>query len=284
MSSIVEATAGDAIVRHELSHEGDFVRLAQITDSHLEEKSGGTLLGMDTDGSLAHVLDLLRSAALAPHVILATGDLANHGSREAYARFRQQLEPLNAPWYWLPGNHDDVALMREGFSPGAHMTRSVCIGGWQIILLDSTIPGKVGGRLGSAELNLLEILLREKPRHHALVCLHHQPVPIGCAWLDEQKVQDGAEFLALLKQFPQVRAVLWGHVHQEYHDRAGEVQLIATPSSCIQFAPMSASFQLDDKAPGMRWLDLYPDGRLETRVERVNGITFTVDRDSQGYQ
>jgi hypothetical protein len=52
--------------RVDLAIAGSCVRVVQVTDTHLEERRGGTLLGMDTDASLAHVLDLVRDAPLRP--------------------------------------------------------------------------------------------------------------------------------------------------------------------------------------------------------------------------
>ena len=273
--------AAAATVR--LPHRGGAVRVAQVTDTHLEHHSGGRLLGMDTDQSLAHVLALLRAAPQLPDLVLATGDLANHGSDPAYARVREQFDGLGVPWFWLPGNHDDIETMQRVLGRGRAMVRAVGIGNWQIVLLDSTIPGEVGGCLGEAELELLERLLGAHAERHALVCLHHQPVPIGCAWLDEQRVTDGAAFLEVLDRHPQVRAVVWGHVHQEFSRRHRQLLLMSAPSTCIQFAPLSASFRVDECAPGMRWLELGEDGAVATRIERVEGIEFHFDRDSAGY-
>ena len=167
---------------------------------------------------------------------------------------------------------------------GSDMVRSVLVGAWQIILMDSTIPGRVGGRVEAQELQRLDALLRDQPTTSTLVCLHHPPLPIGCAWLDEQRVSNGAELTTLLASHPQVRGVLWGHVHQEFERDAGAIKLMSTPSTCIQFAVGSDSFSLADLAPGMRWLDLYPDGRLTTHVQRLQDVTLDYDRNSSGYE
>ena len=259
------------------------VRVAQITDTHLEECAGGTLLGLDTDASLDHVLGLLGAGDERPDLILATGDLANHGSPAAYERLRRRFDALGIPWLWLPGNHDDAGQMRASLGDGAPMTRSVLVGGWHIVLLDSTIPGAVGGRLGRIELQRLDRLLGLQPALPTLVCLHHQPVAIGCAWLDEQMVEDAPELFEILAAHMQARALLWGHVHQEFAQQRGALQLLATPSTCVQFAPQSSGFRVDELPPGMRWLELCADGRLETRVERVQGVALPIDRNSAGY-
>ena len=271
------------VARAEVSPRGRVVRVAQLTDTHLEERAGGTLLGMDTDASFAHVLDLVRAEPQPPDLVLATGDLANHGAEAAYARVREGFDALGLPWFWLPGNHDAGPLMRGVIGRGRPMVRSICAGAWHIVMLDSTVPGEVAGRLGADELALLERLLAAEPARHALVCLHHPPVAVGCAWLDEQMIADADEFFALLERHRHARAVLWGHVHQDFRAERNGLTLLASPSTCIQFAPGSEGFRLDEQAPGMRWLELHPDGRLETRVTRVSGVAFSYDRDSAGY-
>jgi 3',5'-cyclic-AMP phosphodiesterase len=269
--------------RRELHHRGSCVTVAQITDMHLGAERGARLAGMDTDASLALVVAMVKGAARKPDLILATGDLSMDGSAASYRRVREVLDDFQVPWFWLPGNHDDAAVMRATLSDTDAMVRSVLIGGWQIILLDSTVPGRVGGSLGTDELQQLDALLRERPAAHALVCLHHQPVPIGCAWLDEQKVVDAAQLLALLDGHPHVRGVLWGHVHQEFERRMGNFDLLSAPSTCIQFAAGSARFRLAALAPGMRWLELHADGRIDTQVQRVQGFSLEYDRNSSGY-
>ena len=50
------------------------IRLVQISDTHLEPAEGGTLLGMDTDRSLRHVLALVQRENTRIDLVLATGD------------------------------------------------------------------------------------------------------------------------------------------------------------------------------------------------------------------
>ena len=97
------------------------------------------------------------------------------------------------------------------------------------------------------------------------------------------------DFFALVDQFPQVKGIMWGHIHQQidtYRERANAtpVRLMATPSSCIQFAANSDDFQLARLNPGYRWLQLAPDGEIHSAVSRVEGVDFSVDYDdSSGY-
>ena len=52
----------------------------------------------------------------------------------------------------------------------------------------------------------------------------------------------------------------------------------------IAIAPNSEGFKLDQVAPGYRWLDLHPNGHIETAVSRLEGIDLAVDYASQGYK
>jgi Icc protein len=54
-----------------------------------------------------------------------------------------------------------------------------------------------------------------------------------------------------------------------------DVRFLSTPSTCAQFLPGNEFFALDDRPPGMRWLELYADGSIETEVAWVPGVRST---------
>jgi 3',5'-cyclic-AMP phosphodiesterase len=261
------------------------VRVVQLTDTHLCQVRGGTLLGMDTDHSLQSVIDLVKRERSAVDLLLGTGDLADGGAGPAYERLQQYFDQLTSDNYWLPGNHDSRAKMEAAATSDMRLCREIRAGRWQILLLDSQVPGQVGGGLGAVELALLEqaLLSAQELGLYTLVCLHHQPIVIGCDWLDQQMVADAPAFFDVLDRYPGVRAVLWGHVHQEIDRQRNGVRLLASPSTCVQFAAGSAKFKADDQPPGYRWLDLHSDGRVETAVSRVRDVQFVVELDSGGY-
>ena len=88
------------------------------------------------------------------------------GRAARLARERESFDALGLPWFWLPGNHDAGPLMHGVIGRGRPMIRSICAGSWQIVMLDSTVAGQVGGSLGAAELALLDRLLGAEPARH----------------------------------------------------------------------------------------------------------------------
>jgi len=263
----------------------DVIRVLQLTDTHLCHARGGTLLGMDTDHSLQAVIDLVKKERSGVDVLLGTGDLADGGAGPAYERLQMYFDQLTGDNFWLPGNHDSRSKMEAAVNSAVRLCKEIRAGHWQILLLDSQVPGEVGGALCAAELQLLEQALQgaRQQRLYTLVCLHHQPVAVGCEWLDQQMVSNAGAFFDILDRHSNVRGVLWGHVHQEIDKQRNGVRLLASPSTCVQFAAGSVKFKADDQPPGYRWLDLHSDGRIETAVSRVWDTKFTVELDSQGY-
>ncbi len=257
------------------------VKLLQITDPHIGASEDYRLAGVDTRRSFGIVLE--QASLEQPDMLLLTGDNAGDCSEAAYVHFFQQVNQLGLPYYWLPGNHDriDTCEASEGATP---FERSFVVGSWNIIMLDSVIPRSPNGRLGEAELQALEQSLAENTSANVLVCLHHHPVNINCAWLDQQMVADADEFFAVLERYPAVRAVIWGHIHQEFNSEHKGIKLHSCPSTCIQFKPNSDDFALDLAHPGYRVLELEDDGSFNTYIRRVEIPDLGVDHSCLGYE
>jgi len=259
------------------------IRVVQLSDSHLFKSPEGKLLGLNTEHSLSMVMDLIAAEQRHIDLVLATGDLSQDGSSESYNRFHQHMEAFACPVYWLPGNHDLTDMMANHQVAKRMSPCVIPLNGWHIIMLDSTIRGKVPGNFADSELVFLQQALQQSAGNNVLIALHHQPVPVGSEWLDQQIVGNAAEFFRIVDQFHNVRNIIWGHVHQAYEGERKGVKLMSVPSTCVQFRPKSFDFAVDRENPGYRWLDLHADGRIETGVSRVTGVDFVVDYSVRGY-
>jgi 3',5'-cyclic-AMP phosphodiesterase len=259
-------------------------RFIQISDCHLGPLASETLLGLNTDESLHDVLALI--AAQEPNIdaMVCTGDIASAGHDSCYYRFLTIVQQyFSAPIAWLPGNHDSVAIMSTVALPYIPEARVIVQGNWLVVLLDSVVRGKVYGNFEPGELAYLEQMLSANPDKHILVMLHHQPVLVGSKWIDQYILRNADAFFAILDRFPAVKAVAWGHVHQDFRVQRNGVALIATPSTCVQFKPLCDDFAVDTLMPGYRWFDLHDDGTFSTGIERVTGKQYVIDYKSAGY-
>ncbi|HLS82909.1 MAG TPA: metallophosphoesterase [Steroidobacter sp.] len=242
------------------------IRLIQFSDTHLFGDAGGRLRGVASLPALqAAVSDAHRRGHQADAVLL-TGDLVQDDP-EGYRWIRRVFGASRAPVLCTPGNHDLPDHMRAALAePPFTIGGAVELGRWLVVMLDSWAPNQAGGRLGAEQIAQLSETLRACRDRHALVCLHHHPIPMRSGWLDQVGLSDADDFLAVVREHPHVRGVLWGHVHQSLDSFMDGVRFMATPATCAQFLPGSDYFAIDARPPGYRVLELSPDGSIATEV------------------
>ncbi len=260
------------------------LRVLQITDCHLYEDPRGELAGIRTLDTFDEVLRLSKKELPEQDLILATGDLVHDASSEGYGRMMARFQAHGVPVHCLAGNHDLPTVMNRCLnSKSVNSPKAVQYQNWSIILLDSTVPGKEGGHLNSAELEFLESSLDENPDSFALVCLHHHPVPVGSTWMDSIALDNPEELFSVTDRYDRVRGMLWGHIHQTFEGNRNGVRLMGSPSTCIQFLPRQNKFGIDNQPPGMRWLELMPTGIIRSGIQRLSQIPVELDLRSVGY-
>lgn len=242
----------------------------QITDTHIAREPGAQFDGVDTARTLAAVIDAILELPQQPDLVLLTGDLVDIPSAAAYRKLGRLLRELPVPVACLPGNHDEPGLMRAEMDAAGVLTPgSIDLGGWRLVLLDDWIPDSSNGRLSAAELARLEAVLARRPALPTLVAVHHAPVSIGSPWMDGMGFDNGEELLDLLARHPQVKLLLFGHIHQEFSSRRGQLALLGAPSTCVQFMPGATEYRVDPRPPGFRELSLEPGGTFSSRVLRA---------------
>lgn len=261
---------------------GKGARILQLTDCHLGEASDFTLAGIDTGRSLREVLAQVRADQPVADMVMVTGDIAAEGNLPAYERFTLEMERLGLPYAWLPGNHDNFQVMQEGMQSAPYWPL-LDIGRWRLISLNTAVPGRPQGRLEQEELRFLETALKREPERPAAIFMHHPPCPVGCAWLDRQRVTNSDELEGIIRAAGNVRLICTGHVHQAVTTEFAGAALLSTPSTCFQFAAGSDDFAIAGDPPAYRWLDLHGDGSFDTGVVSIRESTQKPDTGMRGY-
>lgn len=271
---------------YQYNTQQDVFRIVQITDPHLFKDTNGELLGINTQASFSQVLSEIQQQQYDYDLVLATGDLVQDNSDEGYLRFRQEVKALNNKMvFWIPGNHDFQPKMFEILKEETVSAKKHILLGdkWQILLLDSQVQGVPHGQLEAEELDWLKLKLQEHQERYSLVVLHHHLLSTGSAWLDQHNLRNANELAEVLAPFKNVKALLYGHIHQQVDSEWLGYQVMATPSTCIQFKADSNTFALDVAQPGWREIDLHADGHIETRVKRIQQASFLPNLQVEGY-
>jgi Icc protein len=233
----------------------------QLTDTHLFEDPAARLWDVAPDPMLDCVLREVERVVDRARFLLVTGDCSSDGSPASYERLARKLSRFDLPIYYLPGNHDNAGLMARVLG-GMDLplrrkwTQTFVVGDWRFVLLDTSIPGEDGGELGDEQRAWLRRTLAQYPQSPTIVVMHHNPVPVGSEWLDTMTLADRNALSAILETSPQVRAVLFGHVHQVFECRANGTRYLSAPSTFFQFKPCSRRFGRDDRSPGFRMIQL----------------------------
>ncbi|MCK9396205.1 MAG: 3',5'-cyclic-AMP phosphodiesterase [Methylobacter sp.] len=274
--------------------------ILQLSDLHILAAPEDKMLGINTEhyfhacleqavrhGSRQAVRPSSRQAFAAKHhfdLILLTGDLAQEPCLASYRRILTALEAHQTPCICLPGNHDDYELMLKVFNSGrVNCRKQVLLGNWQLISLNSQIPGEPGGRLSNEELAFLENCLSANPDCHALIAVHHHCLETKSPWMDTMIIENSRELLAIAGKYPQVKAITTGHIHQVMDIETTTFRVLGVPSTCFQFVPESSEFGVNDTAPGYRVIELYADGRVESEVVRLPGTLAELQINTHGY-
>jgi 3',5'-cyclic-AMP phosphodiesterase len=258
-------------------------RLLQLTDLHLFAIPDAQLLGLTTRRSFEAVLGLAISRSMPDDTLVLTGDLVHDGSAEGYRALRRALDATGLLYYCIPGNHDSRSVMQQCLGSASLAPVSIRrLGVWNLVFLDSTLPGHDSGYLGPAQLASLESALTAD---HAptLIFLHQHPVPIQSVWMDTMAVADGDALITACDRHLHVKALVCGHIHQDFARQRGGYRILGTPSTCVQFMPGSTDFAIDERPPGYREFQLYADGQFETRVVRLDDYEEQASPSSIGY-
>src|SRR5262249_31693757 len=151
-----------------------------------------------TAKALERCVAALNEFSPAPDFVVISGDLADTPTTEEYDYLKYLLAPLKLPFAAVPGNHDSRELMRAAlpragyaFSSGP-LNQRLEVGGLDLLLLDSSVPGKPHGELDALTLQWLDATLSSSTDRPALLFLHHPPFLTGIWHMDRQSLGSSA--------------------------------------------------------------------------------------------
>jgi len=115
---------------------------------------------------LKRVVEIVNAMEAQPDFLVASGDLTNRGDTESYRLVKSTFEALEIPAILALGNHDERAGFHEVFGDGpsdAPYYHETTIAGLHVVTLDTSIPGRVSGRICDEQFGFLERVLEIAP-------------------------------------------------------------------------------------------------------------------------
>ena len=214
------------------------MRIVQLSDPHIVPPANQPVHGQDTLERLRAAVNAVNRLSPAPDLVVMTGDQSNDGTEVSYRVLKDILARLRFPCHMAMGNHDYRPVFRrvileESGADSAPFYYALDRSGHRIIVLDTQDEGEVSGRLEDDQLDwLAQELSSGLP---SVICMHHPPVPVGVAWMDELILLDNARFLEICKAAASLRLILCGHVHHAFRMDLGHATVLTAPSVGLQF-------------------------------------------------
>lgn len=259
------------------------LNVLQLTDLHLFSDTcecDGTT-HTDCKDSFAYCLSQALSEPIDCDLILVTGDLVSELNPAIYDDIFATLAETGIPFACIAGNHDVTDEVGKGLpfekrtliahEPDHRLLNQHVIESefWQILLIDSSVPGKIHGYLTTDNANWLSQQLSQNKKP-AIIALHHHVVPMKSKWIDKHILLNFEEFWQTIHSFAHIKCILSGHTHQENVTQHNHVTAYTTPSTCYQFKTNADEFTYDfDENPGYRWLTLKADGTIDSWINRI---------------
>ncbi|MCC6270806.1 MAG: phosphodiesterase [Microbacteriaceae bacterium] len=214
--------------------------IAHISDTHF--LGGGRPLygSIPTDAHVNQALSQLEASGAKPEAIVFTGDLADLGEPDAYARLRDMVEPfagrLGAQIIWVMGNHDERPEYSQqlfDIEPTEQpQDRVYDINGLRIIALDTSVPGYHHGDLVQSQLDWLTETLATPAARGTLLAMHHPPIPTPLLEaMGMLELQDQSRLADVIRG-TDVRAILAGHLHYSTHSTFAGVPVSVAAATC----------------------------------------------------
>lgn len=253
--------------------------IAHLSDPHLlaDSLQYGVL---DTTAHLEAALEQLARVRPAPQAIVFTGDLADRGEPQAYARLRKLVEPaaagIGAEVVWVMGNHDEREPFSEalfGAASSAPQDRVHDIAGLRIIALDTSVPGWHHGQLRPGQLAWLREQLAEPAPYGTILAMHHPPIPVPMMRVAELIELHDQAALAEAIAGSDVRAIIGGHYHFSSYSTFAGVPVSVASASCYTSALTRPDRLVSstDADQAFTMLHLYADRVVHTVVPMRQG-------------
>jgi 3',5'-cyclic AMP phosphodiesterase CpdA len=275
---------------------GPVSRLAVVSDAHLTETGHGTLK------MLHRTKQRLRTAVgdtrrLGVDGVVVAGDLTADGTDAEYRLADRLLGAATSPQVVLPGNHDVGPSRGEPPAPDEVASRyghegypvGTTVGGLSVLGLDSTVPGRIHGRVDPDTLRAEADSLAEQP---TVAVLHHPVAPLpesfrGLVGRSTHRIRQPAAVADALTAAG-VELVVSGHLHWPFVTRYRGLFVVGAPSTA-SFPPSYLLIETDPEGTTVSLVPLAgPEGVREAyefaiedelRGEAIERVVSDTDHD-----
>lgn len=242
--------------------------IVQISDCHLFGDKNTRINGANAYANLNSVLTNIKHLSLKPDLIVVSGDLSQDCTFESYQHLANLLNKVGIKYYLLPGNHDDINVMNKVFELNwikENIDYFFELNNWLVYIIDTSAYPDDSGTLSKNQLLKLQTTLTQNKINPTIIFMHHHPVKINSLWMDKMILKESQKFNDIIGENSQVKAVLFGHIHQVFERIINNTFYASAPSTSYQVLPNTEMFTVEKPIPGYRSINL-EENKLSSKI------------------
>jgi 3',5'-cyclic AMP phosphodiesterase CpdA len=258
--------------------------IAHISDTHIARGDKRAYGVAPTAENLAHCVKHINELVPKPNLVIVTGDITYNGHIDEAKRAIDLLGMLHAPYFIVPGNHDDRSTLLSVFGGNTCPVKDKDFINYvieefdiRLIGMDSSIPKNAGGELCDKRINWLEKQLSIEPEKPTILFMHHPPADFGVLETDKDGFIGADKLGKLLRKQINIKGILCGHIHLTAHTGWCGTVISTAPSMGLQLVldlTLKCHSKFSLEAPGYLLHYLNPEKRLVSHsviVKNLNG-------------
>jgi 3',5'-cyclic AMP phosphodiesterase CpdA len=205
----------------------DNLYFVHISDTHL----GPTAVYKDIHGVSPYpcaerLVEIINALPVTPDFVIHTGDVVYNPDPAAFELAAALFARLNAPIYYVNGNHDGKGMLAHYLPMGPKrdlsddpdtLSYAFEMKGQRFVVVDARGPYELDPRGLFSEAQLAVVRAEAQAEGPPLTLFMHYPVwPLNSKWMDANMlVENGRSFHNLLLPAKErLRGVFHGHIHQ----------------------------------------------------------------------
>ncbi|MEP4890318.1 MAG: metallophosphoesterase [Aliiglaciecola sp.] len=248
-------------------------KIVQLSDCHLfKDKNKVGYNNINPYQSLQLLLDKVEQ--LNPDGVLVTGDISGDDSEQSYQHFLTLMAQFNLSnkFKVIAGNHDQSNAFNKLLANlDLANSQPWQIHNWFLHGIDTRYQDTLG-RVSDKDLGNLKNNLQNSPNNFHLIACHHHPLASG-GWMDKHQWLNRDDFVNAVTTLPQVKLVVYGHIHHDSQHKILECDFHSSPSTCWQFASQ-ADFAISEEMPGFKLYHLHNNGSFDSTTFRLQQEQF----------
>ncbi len=259
------------------------IRFIHISDTHIGPNKDFTLQGVATFQPFEKVLKAISSLPFRPDFIVHTGDIAADPDERSYDLFNTMAKDISMPIYYVAGNHDESAMVRNFLTMGPKedlMSDKVVyrfeMGNQRFLALDGRGPREIDphGTISDEQFAVIEHELTTQNSQPITIFIHFPLLPMDCPWIDRDMLLFEGERLHKLfaAHAEKVHGVFFGHVHRGTQVVKDGVRYCSVASTCLQFGllPDQKQPSFEDHGRGyFNVVSIENDGKMVVKEQSV---------------